>query len=59
MILRGPLTRAPQDEGNLEHVAQKWEPVLDNNMRKNKDLERSSDSIRTQSALDMDHTNTN
>jgi hypothetical protein len=36
---------------DLENVAQKWEPVLGNNMRKNKDLERSSDSIRTQSAL--------
>jgi death-on-curing protein len=39
----------------LEHVAQKWEPVLGNNMRKYKNLERGSDSIRTQSALAKNH----
>jgi LysR family glycine cleavage system transcriptional activator len=38
----------------LEHVAQKWEPVLGNNMRENKELERSSDSIRTKRALELE-----
>jgi hypothetical protein len=37
-----------------QHVAEKCERFSDNDMRKNKDLERGSDSIRTQSALEVE-----
>jgi len=35
----------------LEHVAQKWAPVLRNNMRKNKTIEHEFDSVKTRHAL--------
>ena len=37
--------------GWLEHVAQKWKPVLRNNMRQDEEIERGFDSIRTKRAL--------
>ncbi|MEM7653957.1 MAG: DsbA family protein, partial [Pseudomonadota bacterium] len=39
---------------NLEHFAAKWTPVRGNKMRQNKQLERRSDSIRSECALDVD-----
>ena len=39
--------------GGREHVAQKWKPVLRNNMRQSKELEHGFDSVRTQRAPDL------
>jgi len=52
--LSEPSSGAVEWPGAEEHGAQKWEPVLRNTMRENKESEHGFDSIKTKRALGAD-----